>query len=424
MLDVGCWMLDVSLLLPRMSQLDRLRALLAELTPGNRFYSRRFAAENVDVSAITSLEEFSKRVGFTHKQDLVVDQAAHSPYGSNHTYPLERYTRFCQTSGTTARPLVILDTPESWDWMLGNWAAIFCASGLTPGERIYFAFSFGPFLGFWTAFDAAAKSGYLGIPGGGLGSAARLRAMIQHRVTALCCTPTYALRLAQSAVEEQIDLRESAVRKIIVAGELGGSIPEVRRRISSAWNGAEVFDHYGMTEVGPVAYQTPDRFDVLQILEDSYFAEIVRPETGEAVPLGEVGELVLTTLGRTACPLLRYRTGDLVRRAVDAPGFALKGGIIGRADDMVVIRGVNLYPAAFDAAVQLVPEIEEYRVEISRRNALAEVEVQIESLDDDAAKKLERALASAFSLRIPVTRVAARTLPRFEMKARRWIWRD
>jgi phenylacetate-CoA ligase len=407
-----------------MSQFDSLRDLLAELTPGNRFYSRRFAAENVDVSAITSLAEFSQRVGFTHKQDLVVDQAAHSPYGSNHTYPLERYTRFCQTSGTTARPLVILDTPESWNWMLGNWAAIFRAAGLTAGERIYFAFSFGPFLGFWTAFDAAAKSGYLGIPGGGLGSAARLRAMIQHRATVLCCTPTYALRLAQAAVEEQIDLRESAVRKIIVAGELGGSIPEVRRRIRSAWNGAEVFDHYGMTEVGPVAYQTPDRFDVLQILEDSYFAEIVRPETGEAVPFGEVGELVLTTLGRTACPLLRYRTGDLVRRAVDVSGFALAGGIIGRADDMVVIRGVNLYPAAFDAAVRLVPEIDEYRVEISRHNALAEVEVQIESPDDGAAKKLERALTSAFSLRIPVTHVAAHTLPRFEMKARRWIWRD
>jgi phenylacetate-CoA ligase len=407
-----------------MTQFDRLRDLLAELTPGNRFYSRRFAAENVDVSAITSLEEFSRRVGFTHKQDLVVDQAAHAPYGSNHTYPLERYTRFCQTSGTTARPLVILDTPESWDWMLGNWEAIFRAGGLTSGERIYFAFSFGPFLGFWTAFDAAAKAGYLGIPGGGLGSAARLRAMIQHRATVLCCTPTYALRLAQAAAEEQIDLTQSAVRKIIVAGELGGSIPEVRQRISFAWHGAQVFDHYGMTEVGPVAYQTPDRFDVLQILEDSYFAEIVRPETGEAVPFGEVGELVLTTLGRTACPLLRYRTGDLVRRAVDAPGFALKGGIIGRADDMVVVRGVNLYPAAFDAAVQLVPEIDEYRVEISRRNALTEVEVQIESSDDDAAKKLERALTSAFSLRIPVTRVDAHTLPRFELKARRWIWRE
>lgn len=407
-----------------MSQIERLRALLAELTPGNRFYTKRLAAEGVEAPAITSLEEFSRRVSFTHKQDLVVDQAVHPPYGTNHTYPLERYTRFCQTSGTTARPLVILDTPESWQWMLGNWAAIYSAGGLVPGDRIYFAFSFGPFLGFWTAFDAAAKCGYLGIPGGGLGSAARVRAMIQHRANVLCCTPTYALHLAQAAKEEGINLGEASVKKIIVAGETGGSVPEVRRRISEAWHGAQVLDHYGMTEVGPTAYQTPARPDLLQVIEDSYFAEIVRPETGEAVGPGEVGELVLTTLGRTACPLLRYRTGDLVRRAVQEPGFALEGGIIGRADDMVVVRGVNLYPAAFDSAVRLVPEIDEYRVEISRRSSLTEVEVQIESADAAAAKKLEQALTSTFSLRIPVTRVAEHTLPRFEMKARRWVWRD
>lgn len=407
-----------------MSQIERLRALLAELTPGNRFYTKRFAADGVDAGAITSLEEFSRCVGFTHKQDLVVDQAAHPPYGTNHTYLRERYTRFCQTSGTTARPLVILDTPESWEWMLGNWAAIYAAGGLVRGDRIYFAFSFGPFLGFWTAFDAAAKCGYLGIPGGGLGSAARVRAMIQHRANVLCCTPTYALHLAQAAKEEGIDLREASVKKIIVAGETGGSVPEVRQRISEAWHGAQVLDHYGMTEVGPTAYQTPERADLLHIIEDSYFAEIVRPETGEAVTPGEVGELVLTTLGRTACPLLRYRTGDLVRRAPHEPGFALVGGIIGRADDMVVVRGVNLYPAAFDSAVRLVPEIDEYRVELSRRNTLTEVEVQIESADDAAAKKLEHTLTSTFSLRIPVTRVAEHTLPRFEMKARRWVWRD
>jgi phenylacetate-CoA ligase len=407
-----------------MSQIERLRALLVEITPGNRFYARRLAADGVDAGSITSLEEFSRSVSFTHKQDLVVDQAVHPPYGTNHSYPLDRYTRFCQTSGTTARPLVILDTPESWKWMLGNWAAIYTAAGLQRGERIYFAFSFGPFLGFWTAFDAAAQCGYLGIPGGGLGSAARVRAMIQHKATVLCCTPTYALRLAQAAQDEDIDLREASISRIIVAGETGGSVPEVRQRISEAWHGAEVLDHYGMTEVGPVAFQNTKQPDFLHIIEDSYFAEIVRPETGEPVAPGEAGELVLTTLGRTACPLLRYRTGDLVRRALDRPGFALAGGIIGRADDMVVVRGVNLYPAAFDAAVRLVPEIDEYRVEISRRAALTEVEVQIESGDDSAAKKLERALTSTFSLRIPVTRVAAHTLPRFEMKARRWITRE
>jgi phenylacetate-CoA ligase len=407
-----------------MSQIEKLRALLGELTPGNRFYTKRLATDGVRTDEITSFADFSARVSFTHKQDLVVDQAAHPPYGTNHTYPRERYTRFCQTSGTTARPLVILDTPESWAWMLGNWAIIYRAADLVPGEHIYFAFSFGPFLGFWTAFDAAAKCGYLGIPGGGLGSAARVRAMIQHRATVLCCTPTYALHLAQAAAEEGIDLKDAAVRKIIVAGETGGSVPEVRQRISDAWHGAQVFDHYGMTEVGPVAYQTLEEPGLLQIIEDSYYAEIVNPESGAAVAPGEVGELVLTTLGRTACPLLRYRTGDLVRHAMDVSGFALAGGIIGRADDMVVVRGVNLYPAAVDAVVRLVPGIEEYRVGVSRRGSLTEVELQIESADEHAAQKLERALTSAFSLRIPVSRLAAHSLPRFEMKARRWVKLD
>jgi phenylacetate-CoA ligase len=403
-----------------MTQLERLRALLARITPGNRFYTRRLAAAGVTPD-IASLADFSARMTFTHKEELVSDQAQHPPCGSNLTEPLERYTHFCQTTGTTGRPLVWLDTEESWAWMLENWRAIYRAAGLAPGERIYFAFSFGPFLGFWTAFEAAGKCGYLGIPGGGLGSGARLRAMIQHRATVLCCTPTYALHLAQAAGDEGVALRETAVEKIIVAGEAGGSVPEVRARLSEAWNGATVLDHYGMTEVGPVAFQSPAQPCVLHLIEDSYFAEIVEKDTGAPVEPGQVGELVLTTLGRTASPLLRYRTGDLVRRAVGAEGFALAGGIIGRADDMVIVRGVNLYPAAVDAVVRLVPEIVEYRVEINRRGALTEVEMRIESADDTAAKKLERALAAAFSLRIPVTRVAAHSLPRFELKAKRWV---
>ena len=405
------------------SQLERLRALLAALTPGNRFYSRRLADAGV-TPQIASLANFSARMSFTHKEELVSDQAQHPPYGTNHTFPLQRYTRFCQTSGTTARSLVILDTQESWDWMLENWAAILRAGGVVPGERVYFAFSFGPFLGFWTAFEAAAKYGCLCIPGGGLGSGARVRALIQHRADVLCCTPTYALHLAQTAVEEGIDLRGAAVRKIIVAGESGGSVKEVRDRISAAWNGAQVLDHYGMTEAGPVAYQDLAQPGFLHVIESAYFAEVVDPASGSAVEPGRVGELVLTTLGRTACPLLRYRTGDLVRRAADVPGFALAGGIIGRADDMVVVRGVNLYPSAVDAVVKLVPEVAEYRVEVSRRGALAEVSVLIESDDDLAAQKLERALSAAFSLRIPVTRVEHGRLPRFEMKAQRWVTSD
>lgn len=400
-----------------MTQLERLRALLAAILPGNRFYAPRLANAGMDAT-IGSLAEFSAQMPFTRKDDLVADQAQHPPYGSNLTFPLERYTRFCQTSGTTARPLVILDTPESWEWMLDNWAQIYRAAGVQSGERIYFAFSFGPFLGFWTAYEAAARCGFLGIPGGGLSSAARLRAMIEHRAQVLCCTPTYALHLVEVAVREGIDLGTSAVRKIIVAGEPGGSVPAIRERLSAAWRGAEVLDHYGMTEVGPVALQREGRPDVLHIIEDSYLAEIVNPETGAAVPDGEIGELVLTTLGRSACPLLRYRTGDLVKRAPE-PGFALAGGIIGRADDMVVVRGVNLYPSALDAAVRSVPAVTEYRVSVQKRGALAEIALDVECADEAALPQLERALTSAFALRIPVRRVPE--LPRFELKARRWV---
>ena len=402
-----------------MSQLEKLRALLAEMIPGNRFQAARLAAAGVD-AGVASLAEFAARMPFTTKAELVADQAANPPHGSNLTFPIERYSRFCQTSGTTAQPLVILDTAESWEWLLGNWAHIYRAAGLVAGDRIYFAFSFGPFLGFWTAFEAAAKLGFLCLPGGGLGSAARLRALIEQRATVLCCTPTYALHLAEVAGAERIDLAKSAVRKIIVAGEPGGSVPEVRAKIGAAWNGARVIDHYGMTEVGPVAFQDADSEGVLRVIEDSYFAEVIEPGSGTAVAPGEVGELVLTTLGRTACPLLRYRTGDLVKRIAGEPGFALEGGIIGRADDMVVVRGVNLYPSAVDAVVRAVPGIVEYRVEVSRRGALTEVALKIEG-EDAAAAELAAALMSAFSLRIPVTRVARGTLPRFEMKAQRWV---
>ena len=185
------------------SQLEKLRALLAAITPGNRFQTARLAAAGVD-AGVQSLAEFSARMPFTTKAELVADQAANPPHGSNLTFPIERYSRFCQTSGTTARPLVILDTAESWDWLLGNWEHIYRAAGLAPRDRIYFAFSFGPFLGFWTAFEAAAKLGFLCLPGGGLGSAARLRALIEQRATVLCCTPTYALHLGAVAEAELI----------------------------------------------------------------------------------------------------------------------------------------------------------------------------------------------------------------------------
>jgi phenylacetate-CoA ligase len=402
-------------------QLEKLRGILRVILPANPFHARRLRGRLT--ADVASLDEFTELCPLTTKDDLVEDQQENPPYGSNHSGPLSTFTRFCQTSGTTAQPLGILDTPDGWKWMLGNWAQIYKAAGVRPGDAIYFAFSFGPFLGFWTAFEAAAECGFRCLPGGGLTSAARLRAIIRHRAQVLCCTPTYALHLAEVAASEGIDLRETKIEKIIVAGEPGGGIPEVRKRIQDLWCGASVLDHYGMTEVGPVAYERLGEPGHLRVIENSYFAEIIDPKSTTPVAAGEPGELVLTTLGRSGCPLLRYRTGDLVRRAA-VEGFVLNGGIMGRTDDMVVVRGVNIYPAAVDAVVRSLTGIGEYRVCVCRRGQMTELSLEAEAESIGVIHQLEGALTAAFTLRIPVEHAPAGSLPRFELKARRWVTED
>jgi phenylacetate-CoA ligase len=412
------------------SQLEQLRSLVAELFPGNAFYSRKLNAAGVTFD-LASLADFSRRFPFTTKAELAEDQRAHPPYGTDLTYPLDRYTRFHQTSGTMGAPLRWLDTPESWDWMVENWAEVYRVAGVGRGDRIYFAFTFGPFIGLWIAFEAGAKLGALCIPGGGLSSAARLRAILDNAATVLCCTPTYALRLAEVAAEEKIDLRASKVRRIIMAGEPGGSVPSVRARLEALWPGATVFDHHGMTETGPVTYECPARPCVLHVIESAYYPEIIDPATARPAPTGQPGELVLTTLGRLGSPLLRYRTGDLVQAgpqpcACGRHDLALLGGILGRTDDMVIVRGVNIYPSAVEEIIRAAEGVLEYQVRVITSQSLTELSLTIETKPDCAdasalVERLQKSFQTQFALRVPVKLVPHGTLPRFEMKAKRWV---
>ncbi|MEO8026693.1 MAG: AMP-binding protein [Bryobacteraceae bacterium] len=414
---------------PAIGQLPALRALLSAVLADNRFYAAKLAGLDPEIDSLTA---FAERVPFTYKHELIADQLAHSPFGSNLTYPLARYTRFSQTSATSGKPMRWLDTQESWEWMIGNWIRVFEAAGVTNADRIFFAFSFGPFLGFWTAFDAASRFGCLAIPGGGMRSSARLGCLINTSATVLCCTPTYAIHLAEVAAEEGINLATSSVRTIIVAGEPGGSIAGTRHQIEKLWPGAQVVDHHGMTEVGPVSYGCVENPGVLHIIESSYVAEIIDPESGAALPRGSTGELVLTNLGRVGSPLIRYRTGDLVQAidngvcACGSKDLALQGGILGRTDDMVVVRGVNVFPAAIEDVLRADGAVVEYRVRVFANRGLVELSIEVEPEAESAgnlnlAHRLEAELRNALALRIPITLVPPQSLPRFEMKARRWV---
>jgi phenylacetate-CoA ligase len=397
-------------------QLQKLNRLLQALTPANRFYAEKLQRAGL-TNGVASLEEFFLRMPLTTKAEIVSDQRAHPPYGSNLTYPVERYTRFTQTSGTTGTPLRWLDTPESWNWMLDCWAQVFSAAGANPGDRILFAFSFGPFLGFWTAFEAAARLGCLCLPAGGLSSLARLQMLRDNQVDHLCCTPTYALRLGLFAQQEQFDLSACGVRTIIVAGEPGGSVSATRARIETLWPGARVFDHHGMTEIGPVTYEaSPGN---LVVIEAGYIAEAINLSADGS------GELVLTNLGRLGSPLVRYRTGDLVKPVRRDGRLLLAGGILGRVDDMVIIRGVNVYPTAIEQIVRACPHVSEYRVSVREVNELTELEIILEPTADCAdargiAARLEAELQAVLALRIPVRLAAVGSLPRPEMKSQRW----
>jgi phenylacetate-CoA ligase len=415
------------------SQLQSLNSLLGKILPANAFYRRKTGWES---KSFNTLAEYSESFPFTQKSELVQDQLEHPLYGTDLTYPTQRYTRLHATSGTTGRPLRWLDTPESWHVLVNCWLEVYRAAGITEDDIAFFAFSFGPFLGFWTAFEAANRAGVLSIPGGGLSTLLRLNLLIENKVTLLCCTPTYAIHLGEVAVREKIDLSKSVVRKIIVAGEPGGSIAATRARIEGLWNGAQVFDHHGMTETGPISYECPAHPCRLHIIDEHYFAEVVDPQTGRAVETGKAGELIITTLHRDGSPLLRYRTGDLVQlsrhHALDRPcecgryETALEGGIIGRVDDMVVIRGVNIYPAAIEEIVRKYAEVAEYQVRVTARGSMRELALVIEPVPycvdvTGLTERIEKALQTAFTLRIPTSLAAVNSLPRAEMKARRWI---
>src|SRR5207302_1823411 len=285
-------------------QWQRLWPALARIGENNPFYRRKWDAARIDPRAVRDWTQF-RGLPFTTKAELSQDQDAHPPFGSNLTYPLDRYIRVHQTSGTTGRPIRWLDTAESWDWWIRCWTFVYRAAGV-----------------------GAASIG---------------------------------------------------VRVTIHAGEPGASIAATRRRIEAAW-GARCIDHTGLTEVGATGFTCAA--GEVHLNESEFIVEVLDPVTGAAGASGE-GELILTNLGREGSPVIRYRTGDRVRvldaRCACGRTFArLAGGILGRVDDMLVVRGMNVFPSVIEDVVRRFDCVDEFRLEVRRRAEMTDLRVVVE----------------------------------------------
>jgi phenylacetate-CoA ligase len=404
----------------RSHQLAKLNRLLLDATANQAFYKHKYRGIKLPLESLDALLDLP----LLEKGELMNGGvAAICGLAAN------RYVRLHQTSGTCGDPLRVLDTADDWQWWLDCWQYVLDAANVGVGDVAMMAFSYGPFIGFWTAHESCVARGATVIPGGGMDSVSRLKMMIRCGATIVCCTPTYALHLATVAEEHGIEIKDSPVSRIIVAGEPGGSIPSVRQRIESLW-GARLVDHCGATELGAWGVGSRDGRGIHGI-ESEFIAECLvfdgQSPSGRPAQNDQLSELVLTGLGRFGAPAIRYRTGDLVRPQVSSDCenrfLFLAGGVLGRVDNMVVVRGVNVFPSSIEAIVRRVAGDAEYRVLQSERDSMIQLRVEIETASDacELPGRLSAALREHLGLRIDVRPIARLSLPRFEAKARRWI---
>ena len=398
-------------------QLSRLNAVLDRILPTNRFYCDKLSAVELPLQSLDDLA----RLPYTFKEELVSSPKA-GDLANNLTYPVEQYSRFHQTSGTRGRPLVVLDTAEDWRWWVECWQYVLDAAEITPSERVLMAFSFGPFIGFWSAYDALSERGCLVIPGGGMSTLGRLELCRTSGATAVFCTPSYALHMAEVGAEHQIDVAALPVRRLVLAGEPGGSIPAIRSRLEELW-GAKVIDHCGATEVGPWGYGDLEGRG-LYVMESEFIAEFLSVKTGTPAAEGELAELVLTSLGRLGSPIVRYRTRDLVKPTWQHEGpnrfVLLEGGVLGRTDDMMIIRGMNVFPSSVEQILRSFPEVVEYRMTAYKAAAMDQLLIEIEDRLEQP-QRVASELRLRLGLKIDVQCVPLGSLPRYEGKGKRFV---
>jgi phenylacetate-CoA ligase len=410
-------------------QLRRLREQVAHAARRSPFYRRKLRGARVDPSKLRSLDDL-RRLPFTTKDELKENQAAQPPWGDVLAVPLAEVLRVHLTSATTGRPLAFLDTAADWHGFYHSYARSLHAFGVRKSDMVMAAFSYGPWIGYWSGFHAAQDLGCLVYPVGGLSTEQRLDALLTYPITVLGCTPSYALFLAEAAAKKGIDLaKESKLKITWHTGEPGASIPATKARIETAF-GVRAYDLPGLTEIAAWGFECDARAGLTHVHEDYVYPEVLDEQERPVKP-GERGELVFTSLYRKAMPLLRYRTRDLVQLAdrrcpCGRTLVAFEGGVLGRLDDMKKVRGIIVYPRRIEELVRPHRDVDEFQIVFRRRDGLDDILVRLDpspSLALDERGRLGEALAKDLQLglgiRVSVEVGDPGSLPRWDHKARR-----
>jgi len=413
----------------RRLQARLLRAEVRHAYAHSPFYRRKLKAAGVTPDAVRTLDDLGK-LPFTTKDELKENQAANPPWGDVLAVPFADVLRVHMTSATTGRPLAFLDTREDWYGFYHSYARALYAYGVRKPDLVMAAFSYGPWIGYWSGFYAAQDLGCLVFPVGGLTTDQRIDALLSYPITVLGCTPSYALFLAEAAAKKGIDLAEQTkIRITWHTGEPGASIPATKAKIETAF-GARAFDLPGLTEIAAWGFECDARAGLVHVHEDYCYPEVL-DEADRPVGPGGRGELVLTSLYRKAMPLLRYRTRDVVQVAertcpCGRTLIAFEGGVLARLDDMKKVRGVVVYPRRVEELVRPHNGVDEFQIVFRRHEGLDDILIRIDpSPSLSRAERLGLAARLADDLRIGLGIRAtvevgeAGSLPRWDHKARR-----
>jgi len=410
-------------------QLKRLKGMLERISTSVPFYKETFAREGVRVEDVKSLDDL-RRLPFTVKQDM---RDAY-PYGL-FSAPMEDIVRIHASSGTTGRPTVVGYTQKDIDTWTQLMARSFVAAGVHKGDIIHNAYGYGLFTGGLGAHYGAERLGASVIPISGGNTKRQILIMKDFGSTVLTCTPSYSLYLAEAAREEGVDFRGLRLRVGIFGAEPWSE--SMRKEIEEKLN-LSAIDIYGLSEImGPgVAIECQEAKCGLHVWEDHFIPEIVNPDTGEPVPPGERGELVITTITKEGIPLLRYRTRDITSITYEpcrcGRTHARIARMSGRSDDMLIIRGVNVFPSQIESILMKIEGVEpHYLLIVDRKDNLDSLEVQVEvdeRIFSDEVKRLqalaqtiEKEIKDLLGVTCKVRLVEPKTITRSEGKAKRVV---